>query len=104
MCKIIKYLDYARLNTLEKLYFDLTIMLIVTFLSFLFLVFEFFIYENIAVFFQDCFLMSVIFIIGITGLFHTCKGLRKYKEILKSNKRRVHLNIKAFLKNKSPNI
>ncbi|EAL2097267.1 hypothetical protein FC583_08710 [Campylobacter coli] len=35
MCKIIKYLDYARLNTLEKLYFDLTIMLIVTFLSFL---------------------------------------------------------------------
>ncbi|EOX5823007.1 hypothetical protein ACPSQV_001751 [Campylobacter coli] len=68
MCKIIKYLDYARLNTLEKLYFDLTIMLIVTFLSFLFLVFEFFIYENIAVFFQDCFLMSVIFIIGITGL------------------------------------
>ncbi|EAH6045427.1 hypothetical protein ACX9LR_09065 [Campylobacter jejuni] len=87
MCKIIKYLDYARLNTLEKLYFDLTIMLIVTFLSFLFLVFEFFIYENIAVFFQDCFLMSVIFIIGITGLFRTCKGLRKYKEILKSNKR-----------------
>ncbi|EAH9330059.1 hypothetical protein EX122_08840, partial [Campylobacter coli] len=69
--------------------FDLTIMLIVTFLSFLFLVFEFFIYENIAVFFQDCFLMSVIFIIGITGLFRfrTCKGLRKYKEILKSNKR-----------------
>ncbi|EAK4451415.1 hypothetical protein C3W05_09030 [Campylobacter coli] len=55
MCKIIKYLDY-RLNTLEKLYFDLTIMLIVTFLNFLFLVFEFFIYENIAVFFQDCFL------------------------------------------------
>lgn len=54
MCKIIKYLDY-RLNTLEKLYFDLTIMLIVTFLNFLFLVFEFFIYENIAVFFQDCF-------------------------------------------------
>ncbi|MDP11109.1 hypothetical protein EB408_07225 [Campylobacter coli] len=45
MCKIIKYLDYARLNTLEKLYFDLTIMLIVTFLSFLFLVFEFFIYQ-----------------------------------------------------------
>lgn len=41
MCKIIKYLDYARLNTLEKLYFDLTIMAIVTFLSFLFLVFEF---------------------------------------------------------------
>lgn len=31
--------------------------------------------------------MSVIFIIGMTGLFHTCKGLRKYKEILKSNKR-----------------
>lgn len=59
MCKIIKYLDYTKLNTLEKLYFDLTIMLIVTFLSFLFLVFEFFIYENIAVFFQDCFLMSV---------------------------------------------
>ncbi|EAJ1102944.1 hypothetical protein ACNKNZ_001518 [Campylobacter coli] len=86
MCKIIKYLDY-RLNILEKLYFDLTIMLIVTFLNFLFLVFEFFIYENIAVFFQDCFLMSVIFIIGMTGLFHTCKGLRKYKEILKSNKR-----------------
>ncbi|EAL1674728.1 hypothetical protein CEE22_06875 [Campylobacter coli] len=56
-------------------------------LSFLFLVFEFFIYENIAVFFQDCFLMSVIFIIGMIGLFHTCKGLRKYKEILKSNKR-----------------
>lgn len=86
MCKIIKYLDYTKLNTLEKLYFDLTdltIMLIVTFLSFLFLVFEFFIYENIAVFFQDCFLMSVIFIIGMTGLFHTCKGLRKYKEILK---------------------
>lgn len=55
MCKIIKYLDYTKLNTLEKLYFDLTIMLIVTFLSFLFLVFEFFIYENIAVFFQDCF-------------------------------------------------
>lgn len=48
--------------------------------------------------------MSVIFIIGMIGLFHTCKGLRKYKEILKSNKRRVHLNIKAFLKNKSPNI
>lgn len=70
MCKIIKYLDYARLNTLEKLYFDLTIMLIVTFLSFLFLVFEFF-----------------IFIIGMIGLFHICKGLRKYKEILKSNKR-----------------
>ncbi|EAK0287101.1 hypothetical protein XJ64_08595 [Campylobacter jejuni] len=43
--------------------------------------------ENIAVFFQDCFLMSVIFIIGMTGLFHTCKGLRKYKGILKSNKR-----------------
>lgn len=42
MCKIIKYLDY-RLNTLEKLYFDLTIMLIVTFLNFLFLVFKFFI-------------------------------------------------------------
>lgn len=36
MCKIIKYLDY-RLNTLEKLYFDLTIMLIVTFLNFLFM-------------------------------------------------------------------
>lgn len=34
MCKIIKYLDYTKLNTLEKLYFDLTIMLIVTFLSF----------------------------------------------------------------------
>lgn len=34
MCKIIKYLDYAKLNTLEKLHFDLTIMLIVTFLSF----------------------------------------------------------------------
>ncbi|ECO3663947.1 hypothetical protein [Campylobacter coli] len=47
MCKIIKYLDYAR-------------------------------------FFQDCFLMSVIFIIGMIGLFHTCKGLRKYKEILKN--------------------
>lgn len=43
--------------------------------------------ENVAVFFQDCFLMSVIFIIGMIGLFHTCKGLRKYKEILKSNKR-----------------
>ncbi|EPA2098691.1 hypothetical protein ACQ1DH_001920 [Campylobacter coli] len=27
------------------------------------------------------------FIIGMIGLFHTCKGLRKYKEILKSNKR-----------------
>ena len=32
--QIIKYLDYAKLNTLEKLHFDLTIMLIVTFLSF----------------------------------------------------------------------
>lgn len=53
MCKIIKYLDYARLNTLEKLYFDLTIMLIVTFLSFLFLVFEFLICKDILIFLQN---------------------------------------------------
>ncbi|EAL4273092.1 hypothetical protein DM588_08815, partial [Campylobacter coli] len=45
--------------------------------------FKFFIYEDILVFFQDYFLLLIIFIIVLIGLFNALKGVRKYKEILK---------------------
>lgn len=77
-CQVIKYLNYIKLNTLERLYFDLVVMIILSSISFLFLVFEFFIYKDILVFFQDYSLLLIIFVIGLIGLFDRFKGIKKF--------------------------
>lgn len=81
---LLKYLKFNKLDTLEKLYFDLIFMVVLGFVSFLILSSKFFIYEDIMVFFQDCFLLFIIFVIVLIGLFDTLKGIRRYKEILKN--------------------
>ncbi|CAM2957446.1 SoxR reducing system RseC family protein [Helicobacter burdigaliensis] len=80
---LLKCLRSNKLNTLEKLYFDLMFMITLSFISFLILSFKFFVYEDILVFFQDYSLLFIIFVIGLIGLFDTLRGIRKYKEILK---------------------
>ncbi|EAJ1255052.1 hypothetical protein A0Y59_07725 [Campylobacter lari] len=82
---LLKYLKTSKLNTLEKLYFDLMFMIVLSFVNFLILSFKFFIYEDILVFFQDYSLLFIIFFITLIGLFDRLKGIRKYKEILKKN-------------------
>ena len=81
---LLKYLKFNKLDTLEKLYFDLIFMVVLGFVSFLILSSKFFIYEDIMVFFQDCFLLFIIFVIVLIGLFDTLKGIRRYKENLKN--------------------
>ena len=80
---LLKYLKFNKLDTLEKLYFDLIFMVVLSFVSFLILSSKFFIYEDIVVFFQDCSLLFIIFIIVLIGLLDTLKGIRRYKKILK---------------------
>lgn len=80
---LLKYLKPDKFNTLEKLYFDSMFMMVLSFVIFLILSFKFFIYEDILVFFQDYFLLLIIFVIVLIGLFNTLKSVRKYKEILK---------------------
>lgn len=59
-------------------------MMVLSFVIFLILSFKFFIYENILVFFQDYFLLLIIFIIVLIGLFDKFKEIKKYKLILKN--------------------
>ncbi|EAK6075101.1 hypothetical protein CIF35_08540, partial [Campylobacter jejuni] len=80
----LKCLKPNKLNTLEKLYFDSMFMMVLSFVIFLILSFKFFIYENILVFFQDYFLLLIIFIIVLIGLFDKFKEIKKYKLILKN--------------------
>ncbi|EAI3540018.1 hypothetical protein E4P67_09015 [Campylobacter jejuni] len=80
---LLKCLKPDKFNTLEKLYFDSMFMMVLSFVIFLILSFKFFIYEDILVFFQDYFLLLIIFVIVLIGLFNTLKSVRKYKEILK---------------------
>ncbi|EAI4081569.1 hypothetical protein YO71_08215 [Campylobacter jejuni] len=81
---LLKCLKPNKLNTLEKLYFDSMFMMVLSFVIFLILSFKFFIYENILVFFQDYFLLLIIFIIVLIGLFDKFKEIKKYKLILKN--------------------
>lgn len=43
---LLKYLKSNKLDTLEKLYFDLMFMIVLSFVSFLILSFKFFVYEG----------------------------------------------------------
>ncbi|WP_297570810.1 hypothetical protein [uncultured Helicobacter sp.] len=43
---LLKYLKSNKLDTLEKLYFDLMFMMVLSFVSFLILSFKFFVYEG----------------------------------------------------------
>lgn len=81
---LLKYLKTNKLNTLEKLYFDLMIMIVLSFVSFLILSFKFFIYGDILVFFQDYSLLFIIFFIALIGLFDRFKGIKEYKEVFKN--------------------
>ncbi|ECO3391946.1 hypothetical protein CNZW441b_a0006 (plasmid) [Campylobacter novaezeelandiae] len=75
----IKYLNYKKLRNIEKLYFDLIVMIILSSVSFLFLAFKFLVCKDILIFLQDYFLLFIIFVIALIGLFDTFKGIRRYK-------------------------
>ncbi|RTI71138.1 hypothetical protein C3H99_08520 [Campylobacter jejuni] len=75
----IKYLNYKKVRNIEKLYFDLIVMIILSSVSFLFLAFKFLICKDILIFLQDYFLLFIIFAIALIGLFDTFKGIRRYK-------------------------
>ncbi|EAB5294466.1 hypothetical protein ACTFDD_02370, partial [Campylobacter jejuni] len=49
----IKYLNYKKLRNIEKLYFDLIVMIILSSVSFLFLAFKFLICKDILIFLQN---------------------------------------------------
>lgn len=80
----IKYLNYKKVRNIEKLYFDLIVMVILSSISFLFLAFKFLICKDILIFLQDCFLLFIIFVIALIGLFDTFRAIKKYKLILKN--------------------
>ncbi|ETC95971.1 hypothetical protein U469_06140, partial [Campylobacter coli K7] len=50
---VIKYLNYKKLRNIEKLYFDLIVMIILSSVSFLFLAFKFLICKDILIFLQN---------------------------------------------------
>lgn len=53
--KVLNYFSGKKLKTLEKLYFDLVLIIILSCVSFLILVIKFFSYEDVLIYIRDNF-------------------------------------------------
>lgn len=85
-------LNFSKFKILNQLYFDLMAIVIAGSVIGLILAFKFFAYGDVWSFFQDYFILIVLFVIMLVGLFDCIKGIRKHKEILKNHQ---HLDFES---------